>query len=152
MAALSWHPAARTLEWAVLSRLHHDCFSAISSLSCSLSFTEFYRALRGQESAVSVVCSVLMPGLVGALSKSRCLTTMRGKKSDGRTMIRRDGRADSRQAHRSLLSPRDDEEKKSQASWSNPTKPIVNDRCELPSCFHHAIVRSKFSSKLSITL
>ena len=39
-----------------------------------------------------------------------------GKKSDGRTMIWRDGRTDSRQAHRSLLLPRDDEEKKSQTS------------------------------------
>lgn len=88
-----------------------------------------YRSLnsivaRGQESAVSVICSVPM------LASRRCFIEIphvwrRGKKSDGRTMIRRDGRADSRQAHRSLLSPRDDEEKKSQASWSNPTKPIV---------------------------
>lgn len=41
--------------------------------------------------------------------------------------------------------------KKVKRSWSNPTKPIVNDRRVLPTCFHHGIVRSKFSSKLGIT-
>ncbi|KYN28281.1 hypothetical protein ALC57_02342 [Trachymyrmex cornetzi] len=35
---------------------------------------------KGQESAVSVVCSVPLPALIGALSKSRCLTTTARKK------------------------------------------------------------------------
>lgn len=70
------HPA-RILQWAVLSRLRHDCFSATSSSSCSWNSI----VPKGRESAVSVVCSVPLLALVGALSKSRCLTTMREEKN-----------------------------------------------------------------------
>jgi len=128
------------------------CVTIVSSTTSFSSCSWNSIVPKGQESAVSVVCSVLLPALVGALSKSRCLTTTTRKK------IRRSyddmaGWKDwlSSSSSVSSFAERWRGEKKSQTSWSNPTKPIVDDRRELLTYFHHGIVRSKFNSKLRIT-
>jgi len=58
------------------------CRVCVTIVSSTTSFSCSWNSIvpKGQESAVSVVCSVLLPALVGALSKSRCLTTTTRKK------------------------------------------------------------------------
>jgi len=56
------------------------CVTIVSSTTSFSSCSWNSIVPKGQESAVSVVCSVLLPALVGALSKSRCLTTTTRKK------------------------------------------------------------------------
>lgn len=102
-------------------RLRHDCFSATYILL--VLFMELYRAEGSRKCHFHRLFRPVARSLVGALSKSRCLTT-RCEREKNQTAVRwygGMGRADSRQAHRSLLSPRDDEEKKSQ-SWVDLTQ------------------------------
>ncbi|EGI59656.1 hypothetical protein G5I_12159 [Acromyrmex echinatior] len=56
------------------------CVTIVSSTTSFSSCSWNSIVPKGQENAVSVVCSVLLPALIGALSKSRCLTTTMRKK------------------------------------------------------------------------